>query len=271
MDNLEILALQVDLVWENPAANRARIEHYLQGQGTKADLVVLPEMFTTGFSMEAERLAETMDGPSVAWMKQMASDFQAVMVGSLIIEEEKQYFNRLFWVEPSGAVRFYDKRHLFAMGKEDRTYTQGQTQPVFDWHGWKVLPQICYDLRFPVWSRNAVSETGEWRYHLALYVANWPEKRGHHWQALLKARAVENQAYIVGVNRVGEDAMGMRYSGGSMIVHPHGEVLASATGGEAVLKHTLKKEDLALNHRAFPFWKDADHFSMTPKEGFNTL
>ncbi len=264
MDQLPILVLQLDLLWHDAQGNRERIQQILSHQRTSnAKLIVLPEMFSTGFTMEANELAEPTQGPTCQWMQEMAQQYQATVCGSIIVKEKGNYYNRFLWVDAGGLQGYYDKRHLFAMGKEDRVYTGGQSQPIFTQANWKVLPQICYDLRFPVWSRNEVSDKGSWKYDLAVYVASWPEKRVHHWEALLKARAIENQVYVIGVNRVGEDPNGIRYTGSSMVVHPSGEILAYASGGEAMLSAVLSKEDLAFNHRAFPFWKDADDFALS--------
>lgn len=265
MEPLHLLALQVDPAWENAAQNRTHIADLLATQPmSTVDLLVLPEMFSTGFSMDAARLAEPTQGPTFQWMHELAQKYNLTLCGSLIIQEETSFFNRMLWVDPEGLRSVYDKRHLFAMGKEDRVYTAGTEQPIVTVKGWKLLPQICYDLRFPVWSRNQVDQEGNWRYDAAIYIASWPQKRVHHWEALLRARAIENQAFVIGVNRVGTDGNGIPYSGSSAVIHPGGEVLAEARGGEAFLHVSLSPEELAFNHRAFPFWKDADDFSLVP-------
>ena len=221
MQDLSVTLIQADLHWQNPTANLAMLEEKIWEIVDKTDLIILPEMFTTGFTMEAPAYAEPMNFTTMKWMKQQAAQTGAVVTGSCIIKEKGHYFNRLLWVEPNGEVDTYDKRHLFRMAKEDETFTMGQTRIVKEWKGWRICPLICYDLRFPVWSRNEQLEDGM-DYDLLLYVANWPAARISAWDTLLQARAIENLSYVVGVNRVGEDENGKTYNGHSLIVDQKG-------------------------------------------------
>lgn len=202
MEDLTVALIQTDLYWQDREANLAMLEEKIWPLKGKVDLIVLPEMFPTGFSMEAEKLAEPMNFTTIKWLLQMASQTKAVVTGSVIIKEGKQYFNRLLWVSPEGEIAFYDKRHLFRMADEDHHYSMGKQRKVFSLKGWKILPQVCYDLRFPVWSRNTSDEDGQMDYDLAFYIASWPAARDSAWDVLLKARAVENLCYTIGVNRI---------------------------------------------------------------------
>ncbi len=200
---MKVTIIQTHLAWEDKTANLEHFSAHLSALAEATDLIVLPEMFSTGFSMQPERLAEPMDGPTVQWMRAKAADTNAAMVGSLMVREGDCYYNRLVWMFPDGTLQHYDKRHLFSYGTENEHYTAGTNQLLVNWKGWKICPLICYDLRFPVWSRNTMG------YDLLLYVANWPERRSLAWNALLAARAIENQSYTVGVNRIGADGNGM--------------------------------------------------------------
>ncbi|EJF11524.1 amidohydrolase [Pontibacter sp. BAB1700] len=215
--DLRVTIIQTSLHWQDAAANRSMFSEKLALVAPDTDLVVLPEMFTTGFSMDASGLAEETEGPTLEWMKEEAAKHEAVLTGSVIVREGEQYFNRLYWVRPDGTYEHYNKRHLFRMAKEHHTYTPGQEKLLVELRGWKICPLVCYDLRFPVWSRNVGSE-----YDLLLYVANWPKPRANAWSILLQARAIENLSYVVGVNRVGTDGNGHPYSGDSAIIHPKG-------------------------------------------------
>lgn len=221
------------------------------------EVVVLPEMFSTGFSMRPEKLAETMEGETLRWMKRMASAKGIVLTGSVIIEESSQYFNRLVWMLPNGDVGYYDKRHLFAYADEDQHYSAGSKRLIASVNGWKINLLVCYDLRFPVWSRQDQA-----RYDVLIYVANWPDRRIRAWRTLLQARAIENQCYVVGVNRVGEDGNGIHYSGESMVVDPAGETLYQNKDEEDIFTVALDSSDLETIRRKFPFWKDADKFNI---------
>jgi len=232
----------------------------------KAELILLPEMFSTGFSMEKIALAETMSGPTLEWMKKAAAGKGAILTGSMIAREEEgnesRFYNRLIWMLPTGEFGFYDKRHLFAYGKEDLHYSPGKKRLIASVNGWKINLQICYDLRFPVWARQSPVETRQPEYDLLIYIANWPEKRSHAWKTLLCARAIENQCYVVGVNRVGRDGNNLNYSGNSLVIDPLGEVLYHMAEEEDVFTITLQKEHLEDVRSKFPFWKDGDQFTL---------
>ena len=252
---LHLTLLQTSLHWENPTANRAMLEEKIFALPEKTDLIVLPEMFTTGFSMNAKVLAEPMNLTTFRWLKQMAAQTDAVVTGSYIVQEKGQFYNRLIWMEPDGAFDIYDKRHLFRMAGEEQTYAGGTKRLVKSWRDWNICPLICYDLRFPVWSRNVGLE-----YDLLLYVANWPAARSTAWNALLQARAIENLAYVAGVNRVGEDGNGHRYAGDSSLIDPKGEVLFRQNQTETVFQTTLSLDELRAYRERFPANRDADDF-----------
>ncbi len=260
MSQLLVTLVQANLHWEDKHANLSLLEQQIQAIGQPTQLVVLPEMFSTGFSMQPEKLAETMEGPSVEWMRSMARKHKIILTGSLIIEEAGQYFNRLIWMLPNGSYGYYDKRHRFAFAGEDQHYSNGNKRLIASVNGWKINLQICYDLRFPVWARQQINEQPE--YDILVYVANWPERRSHAWKSLLIARAIENQCYVIGVNRVGEDGKGINHSGDSMVVDPLGQVLYS--NSHEVITHTmaLDKNHLEAIRTKFPFWKDADPFQI---------
>lgn len=261
MQNLNISLIQADLHWEEIDANLAMFEELIWSID-QTDLIVLPEMFTTGFSMNAEKLAEPPGGKTFKWMRQMASQLNVAVTGSYIIRDKGQYFNRLYFVYPDGSSEKYDKKHTFNLAKEGDTYTSGSERLIFEYKGWKIHPLICYDLRFPVWARSRKSETDLYEYDLLLYVANWPDTRVNAWDALLKARAIENMAYCAGVNRVGVDAASKNYNGHSGIYTPKGEELAFSQGKEETLSAKLSAADLIDYRRDFPFQKDADQFDL---------
>jgi len=248
---LTISLLQANLVWENPQANLDNFAAKIT-QLPATDLIILPEMFSTGFSMNAKALAETMEGPTIQWMKQMAVKQKAVITGSLIIQEAGNYYNRLIWMRSNGSFEYYDKKHLFTMAKEEETYTAGQQKVLIEYKGWTICPFICYDLRFPIWNRNQED------YDLAIYVANWPDKRAHHWNSLLMARAIENQAYIVAVNRVGTDGKGFYYSGYSTVLDPAGDILYQQADKEDNHTIILDINNLQDTRKRLPFLKDRD-------------
>ncbi|WP_275556431.1 amidohydrolase [Mixta sp. Marseille-Q2659] len=253
MSTLNISLLQQPLVWMDGEANLAWFDQLLAPLGGR-DVIILPEMFTTGFAMEAARESLPEDRV-IAWLQAHARRLDAMVGGSAALQTAKGAVNRFLLVEPEGRVHRYDKRHLFRMGDEHHHYVAGIQREVVAWRGWRILPQVCYDLRFPVFSRNRDD------YDLALYVANWPEARSHHWQALLMARAIENQAYVAGCNRVGEDGNALRYSGDSQIISPQGVVLARGEAHQpAVLDAALSLEDLNAYRTRFPAWRDADKF-----------
>lgn len=255
MRDLNVALVQQPLAWQDAAANRARFTELLAPLAGRTDLVVLPEMFTTGFSMQAAELAETMDGPTVQWLRATAARLGAVVTGSLIVDDDG-HRNRLLWARPDGTLAAYDKRHLFRMAREHEHYAAGATRVVVELQGWRVLPLVCYDLRFPVWSRNRAD------YDLALYVANWPSARRYAWTTLLRARAIENLCYVIGVNRIGADGAGIEYAGDSVALDPLGQPLAELGAGAAVTQVTLSAEALANHRRRFPAHLDADAFRL---------
>ena len=260
MSALTITIIQSDLHWENKAANLAMFAKKINGIKEKTEIIILPEMFSTGFSMQSKTLAETMNGETVTWMKKTAAEKKAIITGSIIAEENGKYFNRLIWMLPNGESGHYDKRHLFAFAEEDKFYSPGEKRLVASVKGWKINLLICYDLRFPVWARQG----GEAEYDLLIYVANWPERRIHAWKTLLQARAIENQCYVAAVNRVGDDGNNIHYSGDSMIIDPLGEILYQKSQQEDVFTFTLQKEKLEEVRNKFPFLKDADNFFIEP-------
>jgi predicted amidohydrolase len=265
MSALTLSLIQTALVWESPSSNRDILEQKIRSL-PKTEVVILPEMFTTGFSMDPYRLAEDMQGPTLHWMKQLAAEKKVILTGSLIIKEEDHFFNRLLWVLPNGQVGTYDKRHLFAFAGEDQHYTPGQKRFVASVNGWKVLLLVCYDLRFPVWSRQHMPFEAEQspkpEYDLIIYVANWPERRNHAWKTLLQARAIENQCYVAAVNRVGLDGKGIAHSGDSMVIDPLGSILATSAHEEWTHTITLERAALDAVRQQLPFLRDADHFNI---------
>jgi predicted amidohydrolase len=257
MSDLNIAIVQYSPIWEDAAANRRLLDRILQQVETSVDLIVLPEMFTTGFSMNAAALAEQMDGPSIDWMLKTASDRQAVVTGSLIISDGGRFFNRLLWVTPQGEIMHADKRHLFRMMGEERIYTPGKHVLEVSLKDWRIRGFVCYDLRFPVWMRNRNSACD-----LAVVVANWPKARRHHWRSLLVARAIENQMVVVGVNRVGMDGSGLAFSGDSMVVDAAGEILGEWSGSPVVARMRIERGPLEQYRSDFPAWMDADGFCL---------
>lgn len=257
MDNLKITIFQGYLFWENIDKNLQNITLRLSGIREKTDLIILPEMFNTGFSMNVNALAEPMDGKTMQWMHTTAKKYDCVVTGSLIITENGKYYNRLIWMMADGTYKCYDKRHLFALGKEHHTYTAGTKRLIVELNGWKICPVICYDLRFPVWLRNKGAA-----YDMMIVVANWPEKRALHWRTLIPARAVENQCYVIGVNRVGHDGNEIYHSGDSTCISPNGDVVYYKRDEEDVYTFTINPDELIKTRRALPFLKDADDFTI---------
>ena len=257
MQDISVTLVQTALHWHDAAANRQMLAQKMAQMQEPTDLIVLPEMFTTGFSMDAPLLAEKPDGPTLDWLQGQAATHKAVITGSLIIQENGQYFNRLIWMRPDGSFETYDKRHLFRMAGEHDVYTAGNSRLVVILNGWRICPLICYDLRFPVWSRNIGPD-----YDLLLYVANWPAKRSLAWKTLLPARAIENLTYVVGVNRVGEDGKGIAYSGDSGVYSPTGETTWQHSHEEAFQTIKLSYETLTAYRQAFPAHLDADSFTL---------
>ncbi len=269
MSSLTISLIQTDLHWEDKAANLDMFSNKIENIKETTEVIILPEMFNTGFSMNAEALAEPMNGETLQWMKKTAAKKKAIITGSMIIEENENYFNRLIWMLPNGEYGYYDKRHLFAYGNEHTKYTPGNKRLIASAKGWKINLLVCYDLRFPVWCRQVHLAPGEGlgvrptpEYDLLMFVANWPQQRIHAWKSLLIARAIENQCYVVGVNRVGNDGNNIYYNGSSMIVDPLGEVIYSKEKEEDIFTYTLQKEKLTQVRERFPFWKDADSFNI---------
>ncbi len=261
MSNLTISLIQTNLYWEDKAANLRMIEEKITAIQDKTEIIILPEMFTTGFSMRAKELAETMDGPAVEWMKRVAAEKKVILTGSMIIEEGGKYYNRLIWMLPNGQVGQYDKRHCFSLAGEDKYYTPGDKRLIASVKGWKVNLCICYDLRFPVWSRQTKTpDSTSPEFDLLIYVANWPDRRIHAWKTLLPARAIENQCYVAGVNRIGNDGNDIHHSGYSMVADPLGEVQQMEPGQEGILTITLDRNKLDQTRQQIPFWKDADPF-----------
>lgn len=255
-EGLKIALIQCDLFWENIVQNKMRIEECLESV-QRAEIVFLPELFTTAFSVEATHLAEEMKGATVQWMKDIAERKNVVLCGSIMVSEGGNVYNRLLWVEPNGEVQYYDKRHLFGLAKEDKYFTSGTERLIIDYKNWKICPLICYDLRFPVFSRNNVD------YDVAVYLANWPDKRIKAWNTLLHARAMENQAYIIGVNRVGVDGNNANYSGSSQVVSPEGELIVKAPDNkEGIIEVSLSKKHLIDCRTKHSFLKDRDPFEL---------
>ncbi|TCO75850.1 amidohydrolase [Chromatocurvus halotolerans] len=255
MQNLTATLVQCELAWESPAQNREHLESLIAGERDNTDIVVLPEMFTTGFSMNAEGNAEPPGGDTEQWLRRMAAALNCAVTGSIATRDGNAVFNRMLFATPD-SVTHYDKRHLFRMAGEEQHYAPGHSRVCVTWRGWRVLLQVCYDLRFPVFSRNR----GD--YDLALYVANWPVARREHWRCLLQARAIENLACVVGVNRVGEDGNGLHYSGDSLALDAHGHHLADMKEGAETRRVTFDAEALAAHRERFPFHLDADDFSL---------
>lgn len=259
MQDLTVTLMQADLVWQDPVSNRRHLEQHLSQLQGQSDLVVLPEMFTTGFTMAPEVIAEPAEGPTLEWLRTQAQRVQATLAGTVAVASGGRYLNRLYWVQPDGVVHTYDKRHLFRMAGEHEHYTAGEVPLLIEWRGWRICPLVCYDLRFPVWSRRRAALD----YDLLLYVANWPKVRRYPWQVLLKARAIENLSYCVGVNRVGVDGFGHEYSGDSAVLDFKGQPLLEAP--EQEWRGTVKLNHAALHEfrRRFPAHLDSDGFVLT--------
>ncbi|MEO9570594.1 MAG: amidohydrolase [Polaribacter sp.] len=254
-NELNVVGIQANLIWENATKNIAFFEEKITSLDANIDLVVLPEMFTTGFTMKPENVAEKMNGKSVSWMKKMASKNKIAICGSLVIEENDNYYNRFVFVHPSTEIECYNKRHSFSLAGEDKVYTSGTEKLIVNYKGWKICPLICYDLRFSVWARNTDN------YDLLIYMANWPVKRIKAWDTLLKARAIENMSYVIGVNRTGKDANNYDYSGNSLILDCLGEEIANLKVNEVgIVKTTLNKENQNKIRKKLGFLNDKDSF-----------
>lgn len=252
---LHIAVYQFDLFWEDPQANRDKIDRWLKKTNEVTDIVFLPEMFTTGFTMNVDSMAEPMNGATIQWMKEKSSEYQLAICGSLIVRENGKYFNRMLFVEPSGEIKFYNKRHLFAIGNEDVHFQKGMERIILTYKGWRICPMICYDLRFPVWARNHDD------YDILVYSANWPQNRKEVWNTLLMARAIENQAYVVGSNRIGVDGKSISYSGNSQLIDAKGLILADTEDYyENIVSGEFSYADLIKFRTNFPVLPDADAF-----------
>ena len=262
MSNLKVTLIQSGLHWEDKAANLSMLEEKISGVKEPTHVVILPEMFSTGFSMNPGQLAENMEGNTIAWMKEISRKNKIILTGSMIAEQDGNYYNRMVWMLPNGQYGTYDKRHLFAFAGEDNHYTSGSKRLIASVNGWKVHLLVCYDLRFPVWARQQFDESGNFEYDVLVYVANWPERRNTAWKSLLQARAIENQCYVIGVNRVGKDGNDIYYSGDSMVIDPLGEIIYQKAHDEDVATLTLDRNHLENIREKFPFWKDADQFDI---------
>ncbi len=258
INNLKITIFQAYLFWENIDKNLQNLSLRLSsGVKEKTDLIILPEMFNTGFSMNAAALAEEMNGKTMSWMAQAAIKYECVITGSLIIKENGNYYNRMIWMLPDGGFQYYDKRHLFGMSSEDKIYTSGKEQVIVELKGWKIRLAICYDLRFPVWLRNVDNA-----YDILLVIASWPDKRIPHWKALIPARAIENQSYVIATNRVGHDGKEVYHSGHSMCIDAFGNTVYYKPEDEDLYTFSISYDDLVKVRSAFPFLKDEDHFTI---------
>jgi predicted amidohydrolase len=248
---MNVTLIQTDLFWEDIDNNLKMFDEKITII-KDTNLIILPEMFTTGFSMNVNILSETMNGKTIKWMLDWARVKNAVIAGSIIIKENNLFYNRFIWAEPNGGIKYYDKKHLFSMANEDQSYSPGKQKIIIEYLGWKICPLICYDLRFPIWNRNLED------YDIAIYVANWPEKRANHWKSLLMARAIENQCYVLAVNRIGIDGKGLNYNGDTSIIDPTGDIIFQKNNEESTYQYLLKKEELQNIRKNLPFLKDRD-------------
>lgn len=264
MTDLHVSLVQSPLHWESIDSNLDMFSHKLDAIKEAADLIVLPEMFSTGFTMNAKNVAEEMDGKSMQWLVKKAKERNCVITGSLVIHDNGHYYNRMIWMRPDGTFEHYDKRHLFRMANEHEHYTAGKQRITLQLKGWKVCPLVCYDLRFPVWSRNSFFGTAwDTAYDVLIYVANWPARRSHAWKTLLLARAIENQCYVIGVNRVGRDGKDIDYSGDSAAINAKGEIISHIRPNEDCIETVvLSWKELEEFRKAFPVGMDADHFEI---------
>lgn len=258
MSVLKIATLQTDIIWESPAENRSKLEQIILGINEPVDLIVLPETFSTGFSMNTS-LSETIDGETMQWLSGLAQQKQAVICGSIMLKDKHQdVYNRLIWMKPEGSYYAYNKKHLFSIGQENNHYKPGNQKVIVEINGFKILLAVCYDLRFPVWLRR----TPKADYDAILMVANWPERRAEHWNALLKARAIENQCYVVAVNRVGQDGNSVNHSGDTQIIHPNGKVNYHCSQRAEMAINSIHLNEVQQYRNDFPVWNDADRFEL---------
>ncbi|NOR28727.1 MAG: amidohydrolase [Lutibacter sp.] len=256
MQHLKVALIQTDIVWQNAEQNRLQFFKKINAITETVDVIVLPEMFTTGFSMQPQKIAETMQGETVKWMQKLAFETQAAITGSVIICEDNKYYNRFLFVHPSGEINKYDKRHLFTLAGEDKVYASGTEKLIVTYKGWRICPLICYDLRFPVWSRNMEN------YDVLLYVANWPKARIEAWDTLLKARAIENMCYSIGVNRVGTDGNNLAYNGHSSVYNCLGKEQNNVNSEEETVIITLNKNHISETRSKLNFLADKDSFTL---------
>ncbi len=261
MKDLHVTLIQTDLYWENPTANLAMLEEKIAQIPQPTDLIVLPEMFNTGFSMNVSAMGEPMNFTTFKWMKQQAAATGAVITGSFIVKEKDKFFNRLIWMQPNGEFDVYDKKHLFRMGEENENFSAGNQLIIKELKGWKICPLICYDLRFPVWSRNI-----NLAFDVLIYVANWPAVRSHVWTTLAQARAIENSVYVLAVNRVGTDGKGLVYSGNSAVIDFKGQANFLQPNQEIIHQQTLNYQALEDFRKVFPVHLDADGFSVNSEQ-----
>lgn len=263
MQDLKVLCLQSDLVWDDPVKNRDLFQIKIMNYVDKHDLIILPETFNTAFPDFPEFSSETINGATVQWMAKMAEKTNAVVTGSLLINNNGQYFNTLVWMPPDGKYLTYNKRHVFSMAGEHQVISKGNDQLIVELNGWKIKPMICYDLRFPAWVKNSLDKDNNYQYDLALFIANWPAVRSYPWTQLLFARAIENLAYVIGLNRIGYDKTGKLYSGNSMIIDPKGKLIAEADEGkERALSETLSSAALIEFREKFNVGLDWDTFTI---------
>ncbi len=252
INNIIISGIQFDIVWEDKKANFKKLEYLISDISSDTDVIFLPEMFTTGFSMNSKKLAETMKGNSVSWMKNISRSLNKVIAGSLIIYDGEEYRNRFIWVDSGGEINFYDKKYLFTPGGEAKFYKNGEERKVFEYKGWRIFPSICYDLRFPEWLKNDIN------YDIIINVASWPQIRAKHWKTFLRSRAIENQSYFAGINRIGVDGRNITYSGDSSIYDFDGNLLAELGNIEGIVNAVFSKDKLMDYRKQFPFLKDKE-------------
>lgn len=263
MQDLRLTLLQANLHWESSSANLAMFEEMIWKNSEPTDIIVLPEMFSTGFTMKPQNVAEPHNFNTFKWMRQIADQKNCAVLGSFVVKERQDYFNRLYVVCPGKDYYVYDKKHLFKMAGEDEEYSPGQDRLIFEWRGWKICPMVCYDLRFPVWARNQLDSSGvNSAYDVLIYVANWPKPRIEAWDTLLKARAIENQSFVVGVNRVGKDANDYEYTGHSAVYDFGGKSMVFKASEATALHASLNYESMMQFRKKLPFLKDADSFTI---------
>ena len=265
MQDLTVTLMQQPLAWLDVEANQQHFAELITPLAGQTDLIILPEMFNTGFSKDPAAVAETMDGPTLQWLANQAQQSGAAITGSFTIQEAEHFYNRMVFMQPDGHYHCYDKRHLFRMGNEHHHYKGGEKRVIVDYLGWRICPMVCYDLRFPVWSRNTYAETRS-SYDLLIFVANWPQPRRQHWQTLLRARAIENLSFVAGVNRLGRDGNDLDYSGDSTLYDAWGDELVNAQSAAGCFTHTLSYQALRKVRKQFPAHLDADEFELRVRD-----